>query len=91
MEITGSNFPQNAFVAYIDIDPAGLDAVVPLIAGYRAQAGADADAGAGRILAWRAGLLYAHPCECLAATAWVSQRVGRDGVDAWLALDLVPR
>jgi len=69
----------------------GADAVVPLFRGYRAQAGGDADAQSSRVLAWRVGLLYAHPCGCLAATSWVSHRIGRAGVDAWLSLDLIAR
>jgi hypothetical protein len=69
----------------------GLDAATPLGAGYGLMAGADADGAERRLLAARGGVSYAHPCGCLRASVWVSQRLGRDGVDGWLALDLAPR
>ncbi|MBI5533248.1 MAG: hypothetical protein HY898_11055 [Deltaproteobacteria bacterium] len=69
----------------------GADAVVPVGRGYRLFGGADADATDRTWLGSRGGVMYEHPCGCLAATAWVGQRLGREGVDGWLALDLAPR
>ncbi len=37
VEITGSNFPQNAFVAYIDIDPLNADKLIVTFSNYEVQ------------------------------------------------------
>jgi hypothetical protein len=52
--------------------------------------GGDYDLTSEQLLAVRGTLGYRHPCGCLAALAWVGQRLGRDGLDAWLTVDLLP-
>jgi hypothetical protein len=69
---------------------AGLDAVVPVGAGYKLFASGDTDPSQRELIAARGGVLYAHRCGCLAASAWAGHRLGREGIDAWLALDLAP-
>jgi len=53
-------------------------------------AGLDYDATARELLGVRGTLAYRHRCGCLAVLTWVGHRVGRDGVDAWAAVDLLP-
>ena len=43
-----------------------------------------------RLLAVRGGLRYLHPCHCVAVDGFATRRVGRDGLDLWVALDLIP-
>lgn len=33
---------------------------------------------------------YRHPCGCLALTSWVGHRLGRDGIDVRVSVDLMP-
>jgi hypothetical protein len=51
---------------------------------------ADADALAVELLAVRGSAAYRHRCGCLAVIASGGHRLGRDGVDAWLTVDLAP-
>ena len=51
---------------------------------------ADYDLTRDELLGVRGSLGYRHPCGCLAALAWAGHRLGRDGVDAWLTVDLLP-
>lgn len=53
-------------------------------------AAADYDATHEELLGVRGLLRYRHTCACLSALAWASQRLGRPGFDAGLALDLMP-
>jgi hypothetical protein len=58
---------------------------------WLASAGAlDYDLTADELLAVRGSIGYRHRCGCLAALAWAGHRLGREGVDAWLTVDLVP-
>jgi hypothetical protein len=34
---------------------------------------------------------YAHPCRCIAIDAFGGKRLGRDGIDVWVSIDLAPR
>lgn len=69
----------------------GLDGAVGVGRGYRTFAGADADVGRGNLVGGRGGVLYEHPCGCVTVSSWIGKRLGRDGVDAWLALNLAPQ
>jgi hypothetical protein len=68
----------------------GAGALVPWTATWDSSVRADADLGAGELIAIRGAAGYHHRCGCLAAVANVAHRVGRGGVDVWLSLDLVP-
>ena len=61
---------------------------LPFGAGLRAEVASDWDAGQQKWLATGAGLVLDHPCKCLQGRAWVTRRVGREGTDGWLALEL---
>jgi hypothetical protein len=61
---------------------------LPFGAGLRAEVASDWDAGQKKWLATGAGLVLDHPCKCVQGRAWVSRRVGREGTDGWLALEL---
>ncbi len=50
----------------------------------------EADVTRARWLAWRVALAYRHPCGCFAVLGRTGQRVGRDGLDAEVTLDLMP-
>lgn len=52
--------------------------------------GGDLDMEHSRLLSVRGSLAYRHPCGCLATVAWAGHRLARDGVDAWLTVDLIP-
>jgi hypothetical protein len=68
----------------------GGDAFVPVGRGWELTAGSELDASGWSVLATRGGAAYVHPCSCLAASSWVGRRQGREGFDAWVALDLSP-
>jgi hypothetical protein len=51
---------------------------------------ADVDASTRRYLGEEVRLKYQNSCRCWAVGAWVGRRLGRDGVDALLTLDLAP-
>lgn len=61
---------------------------LPFGAGFRAEVASDWDVGKQQWLATGAGLVLDHPCHCVQGRAWVSRRVGREGTDGWLALEL---
>jgi hypothetical protein len=50
----------------------------------------DYDVTSETLLGVRGALAYRHPCDCLALVGWAGHRLGRDGVDASLTLDLLP-
>jgi hypothetical protein len=68
----------------------GAEAAVPLSRSVRALARADADLGQAELVALRGGATYRHPCGCVAAELFAQHRLGRDGVDIWLGVDLAP-
>ncbi len=51
---------------------------------------ADFDVERELLVGARGSLAYRHPCGCLATVAWAGHRIGREGVDAWLTVDLIP-
>ena len=52
------------------------------------RAAADADAETRQLVAALGSLELHDPCGCVVVRATVAHRIGRDGVDAWLAVDL---
>jgi hypothetical protein len=85
----------------------GARAAVPLGRRVTAQGGADVDFGAAappaapqtggpntgqlRLVAASGALEVHDPCGCLVVRLTGAHRVGRDGVDVWLTVDLPPR
>jgi hypothetical protein len=49
--------------------------------------GADADATVWELVAARAGIELRDRCQCVTLRVNGSHRIGRNGVDVWLALD----
>ncbi|MBS2013363.1 MAG: hypothetical protein JST00_10775 [Deltaproteobacteria bacterium] len=65
----------------------GAGIVIPWSKVVTTSAGADADATAGELVAARGGIELRDKCGCLTVRAMGSHRIGRTGVDVWLALD----
>ena len=63
---------------------------IPWTRVVRTGARADADLTGGALLAVRGLLEARHPCGCFSAGLVVGHRLGREGVDAALTLDLIP-
>jgi hypothetical protein len=63
---------------------------VPFASWLASALAADYDLSNEQLLGVRGTLGYRHPCGCLAALAWAGHRLGRDGLDAWLTVDLLP-
>jgi hypothetical protein len=62
--------------------------ITPLVT---ARGGVDGDLTAQRLLGWRGSLEIHDHCQCVALRLSASERWGRDGVDVWASVDLVPR
>ncbi len=56
-----------------------------------ARVSAEEDLTSRTLLQVRGSLGYAHPCRCLSVDAFAGKRLGRDGIDVWIAIDLAPR
>lgn len=54
-------------------------------------AAVDADLDAGELVAARLDVTLRDRCRCTLVKGTVSRRIGRDGVDAWLSIELTPR
>jgi hypothetical protein len=56
-----------------------------------ATMGIDEDVSDRTLLAVRGSVGYEHPCRCLSVGSFFSRRLGREGVDFWVSIDLAPR
>lgn len=65
----------------------GAGVVVPWSHAVTTSVGADADATTQELVAARGGIELRDRCDCVALRATGSHRIGRSGVDVWLALD----
>jgi hypothetical protein len=70
---------------------AGAGVGIPWTRFLTTAADADYDFLDRALLGIRGNASYRHPCGCLAVTLWGAHRLGRPGVDAWVAVDLMPR
>lgn len=84
-----SSEPRVGFVAR-EGATAGLTLQAP-IGGALLSGGLDADVTTGALVGARGGAVLRDGCGCIAVSALVTQRVGREGVDAMLVLDLDAR
>ncbi len=66
----------------------GAGAGLPVGSRVTLRAGADGDANAREIVAALGSIELHDPCGCVVVRATVAHRFGRDGVDAWLSVDL---
>jgi len=69
----------------------GAEIAARLARSVGARISAEEDFTARALLQVRASLGYAHPCRCIAIDGFVGKRLGREGVDVWVAIDLAPR
>ncbi|MBL8610604.1 MAG: hypothetical protein JNL38_24915 [Myxococcales bacterium] len=84
-----SSEPRVGFVAR-EGATAGLLLQAP-VGGALFSGGLDADVTTRALVAARGGVLLRDGCGCIAVSALVTQRVGREGIDAMLVLDLDAR
>jgi len=64
---------------------------LPVTPFVTARAGADGDLTAEKLVAVRGSLEVHDKCGCVAVRLSAAERMGRDGVDVWLSVDLMPR
>lgn len=69
----------------------GMELSIPWTITLRTVARADADLTSGSILALRALAEYRHPCGCFGMGLLASQRLGRQGADVALSIDVASR
>ncbi len=67
----------------------GGRAILPLLRGLSATAGAEGDLVASALLGAFGGLELRDPCRCVVVRAHGAHRLGREGIDVWLSLDIV--
>ncbi|HKQ71410.1 MAG TPA: hypothetical protein VJT73_18830, partial [Polyangiaceae bacterium] len=56
-----------------------------------AKVAAEEDLTSRTLLGVRGSLGYAHPCRCISVDGFAAKRLGREGVDVWVSIDLAPR
>jgi hypothetical protein len=66
----------------------GARVAVPLGSRVTTRAGADMDLDARQLVAAVGALELHDPCGCVVVRATASHRIGREGVDVWLTVDL---
>ena len=64
---------------------------VPVTRLITARGGVDGDLTAERFVAARGSLEVHDACQCVVVRVSAAERLGREGVDVWLSVDLVPR
>jgi hypothetical protein len=62
--------------------------VIPWTRSFTTRGGADADLSASRLLAVAGSIELHDPCGCVVVRASGAHRLGREGVDVWLTIDL---
>jgi len=70
---------------------AGGDLRAKLGRSVAATVAVDGDLTSSTLRATRASVGYAHPCRCISVDAFAAHRLGRDGIDVWVSIDLAPR
>jgi hypothetical protein len=78
--------PASGFLAQ-DGTTGGAGLVVPWARAVTTSIGADGDATHRELVAARAGVELRDRCGCLTLRVMGAHRIGREGVDVWLALD----
>ncbi len=66
----------------------GARVALPLGSRVTTRAGADYDFGARELVAALGALELHDPCGCVVVRATAAHRIGRDGVDVWVTVDL---
>ena len=70
---------------------AGAGAGIPWTYWLATTGGVNVDLTAQVLVAARGGIELRDHCGCLRVRANAAHRIGRDGVDAWVTIDLAPR
>jgi hypothetical protein len=70
---------------------AGGRLTVPVVPTVTLRAGVDGDLTAQKVVAAQGSIDLHDRCGCMALRLHASERLGRDGVDVWLSMDLMPR
>ncbi len=84
---TGSDLPA-PFLA-TRTSSVGGRGVLPLARRVSLMAGADADLGERSLLGAFGGIELRDACQCLVLRTFGSRRIGREGADVWLTLDVL--
>ncbi len=66
----------------------GARVAVPIGSRITTRGGADVDLNARELVAAVGSLELHDPCNCVVVRASVAHRIGREGIDAWLSVDL---
>jgi len=69
----------------------GVEIAARLARSVGARISAEEDFTSRTLLQVRGSLGYAHPCRCISIDGFVGKRLGRDGIDVWVSIDLAPR
>jgi hypothetical protein len=69
----------------------GAEIAARLARSVGARISAEEDFTSRTLLQVRGSLGYAHPCRCISIDGFVGKRLGREGVDVWVSIDLAPR
>ncbi|WP_394830952.1 hypothetical protein LVJ94_31035 [Pendulispora rubella] len=69
----------------------GLAASIPFSHAIVTRSGVDADLDEPRLLGARGSIELRDRCECIVLRVTGSHRLGRDGVDVWMTIDLAPK
>jgi hypothetical protein len=69
----------------------GARLAVPLGPRITTRGGADVDLDARQLVAAVGAVELHDPCNCVVVRATVAHRIGRDGVDVWVTVDLPSR
>ena len=68
----------------------GGNVTIPWTTWLSTSAGGDVDLTSQLLVAARGGIELRDKCQCLAIRLAGAHRVGREGIDVWLSLDLAP-
>jgi hypothetical protein len=69
----------------------GAEVAAKLSRSVGATVSAEEDLTHKTLLGVHGSVGYAHPCRCISIDGFVARRLGRDGVDVWISIDLAPR
>ena len=69
----------------------GAEIAARLARSVGARISAEEDFTSRTLLQVRGSLGYAHPCRCISIDGFVGKRLGREGIDVWVSIDLAPR
>jgi len=68
----------------------GARVTIPFTSLVTARGGVDGDLTAERLVGARGSIEVHDRCQCVAVRLSGAERLGREGVDVWLSVDLVP-